>query len=110
MRNSVLWCWEQPIQVFIQGAMLTFHKKITDNSKTVEKIIALIKKIPKITQAELTNLTGLSRHGAEWNIRQLKQAGLLTRIGPDKGGNLKVIQTTRLASVSLVHISNNFGC
>ena len=78
--------------------------------KTVEKIIALIKKIPKITQAELTNLTGLSRHGAEWNIRQPKQAGLLTRIGPDKGGNLKVIQTTRLASVSLVHISNNFAC
>jgi len=33
-----------------------------------------------------------------------------TSIGPDKGGNLKVIQTTRLASVSLVLISNNFGC
>lgn len=58
--------------------------------KTVEKIIALIKENPKITQAELADLTGLSRRGIEWNIQQLKSLGLLTRIGPDKGGWWKV--------------------
>ena len=30
--------------------------------------------------------------GIEWNINDLKEKGLLKRIGPDKGGNWKVMK------------------
>ena len=50
----------------------------------------LIMKNPKITLSDLSKLTGLSRQGIDWNIRQLKSAGRIERIGPDKGGHWKV--------------------
>jgi len=54
--------------------------------KTVEKILNLIKDNPRLTQVELSAKTGLTRRGVEWNLKQLKQKGILKRIGPDKGG------------------------
>jgi predicted HTH transcriptional regulator len=58
--------------------------------ETVEKILDIIKNNPKVTQKELSNLTNLSRRGVEWNIAQLKQKGILTRIGGDRGGRWKI--------------------
>ena len=58
--------------------------------KTVEKIFSLIKENPHITQEELSKKTDLSRRGIEWNLQQLKQKGILKRIGPDKGGYWEV--------------------
>jgi ATP-dependent DNA helicase RecG len=57
--------------------------------KTREKIIRLIQEKPRITSSELADETGLTSKGIEWNIRKLKKAGLLKRIGPDKGGYWK---------------------
>jgi ATP-dependent DNA helicase RecG len=54
--------------------------------KSVEKIIRLIDSNPRITQKELSQLTGLSRRGVEKNIGILKAKNLIKRIGPDKGG------------------------
>lgn len=62
--------------------------------KTVEKILSLVKENPQITQTELSTLTGLSRRGVEWNIQQLKKKGLLTRVGPDKGGLWQINENT----------------
>jgi ATP-dependent DNA helicase RecG len=59
--------------------------------KTVEKIIEVISKNPQITQSALIKETGLSRRGVEWNIKKLKELGMIKRIGPDKGGNWEVI-------------------
>jgi len=59
--------------------------------KTVEKIISLIKENVKITQEELSVKTGLTRRGVEWNLQQLKEKGILKRVGPDKGGHWKII-------------------
>jgi ATP-dependent DNA helicase RecG len=62
---------------------------------TVEKILALIKDNPKITQRELMDKTGLSRRGIEWNLKKLKEEGLLSRIGPDKGGHWELINRNK---------------
>ncbi len=58
----------------------------TTTQKTVEKILALIKENPRITQKELSEKTGLTRRGIEWNLQQLKDKKIIRRIGPDKGG------------------------
>lgn len=58
--------------------------------KTVEKILALLRENPAITQREIAKKTGLNRSGAEWNLRQLKERGRIRRLGPDKGGRWEV--------------------
>jgi ATP-dependent DNA helicase RecG len=49
--------------------------------KSREKIIELIKANKFITQSEIAKLTGLSIKGVEKNILQLKDKGLITRVG-----------------------------
>jgi len=58
--------------------------------KTVEKILGLIRKNSRATQQEITENTGLTRRGVEWNLMKLKKDGIIRRIGPDKGGYWKV--------------------
>lgn len=63
-------------------------KKTTE--KTTEKIIAIVKAMPDVTLAELAEATGLSVDGVRWNIRKLKDANRIRRIGPDKGGHWEI--------------------
>ena len=58
--------------------------------KAVEKILSFIKENPAITQNELKLKTGLTRRGIEWNLKKLKDHGILRRIGPDKGGHWEI--------------------
>jgi len=60
--------------------------------KTVEKILCLIRENPKITQKKLSELTGLTRRGIEWNIEQLKKTNRLKRIGSDRIGYWEVVR------------------
>ena len=46
--------------------------------------------MPDVTTAELANATGLSIAAVNWNIRKLKDAGRLRRIGPDRGGHWEI--------------------
>ena len=64
-------------------------KKTT--KKTTEKIMSVMKSMPDVTLAELANATGISVDGVRWNIRKLKDANLIRRIGPDKGGHWEVV-------------------
>ena len=64
----------------------------TTTQKSDQKIIMAIKENPKITRAELQNITGLSESGVKKILRQLQQKGLLSRIGPDKGGHWEIIE------------------
>jgi ATP-dependent DNA helicase RecG len=59
--------------------------------KTVEKIIKLIQENPSVTTSELQKHTNLTRRGVEWQIKNLKEKGILKRIGPAKGGEWKII-------------------
>ena len=61
------------------------------NKKTDQKIISIMKSMPDVTLAELANATGLSVAGVRWNIRKLKDANLIRRVGPDKGGHWEVL-------------------
>ena len=60
--------------------------------KSKEKILALLSVNPHATTADLISETGLSVSGVEKNIRELKAAGRLRRVGPDKGGNWEVVE------------------
>lgn len=59
--------------------------------RTVEKILALIQGNTAITQNELIVATGLTRRGVEWNLKKLKEAGRIRRVGPDRGGRWEVL-------------------
>ena len=63
--------------------------------KSKEKILALLSVNPHATTADLISETGLSVSGVEKNIRELKAAGRLRRVGPDKGGIGKLWKSNR---------------
>jgi ATP-dependent DNA helicase RecG len=87
-------------KVLKSGFLVTFYRKPTEKPvqgtvvKTGEKIIALIRRNPAITRAEIAKNTGLSVRGVDWNVNELKKQGILRRIGPDKGGHWKVVKRT----------------
>jgi ATP-dependent DNA helicase RecG len=58
--------------------------------KTREKIIKLVKRKPEITINEMANQIGITEKGIEWQIKKLKKAKQLKRIGK-KGGYWKII-------------------
>ena len=60
--------------------------------KSREKILGLLKANPHLTQSELAKKLKLSVKAIEKNIRQLKDAQRLRRIGPDKGGHWEVVK------------------
>ena len=50
----------------------------------------MIRANPKITFAEMVENLGISRSAIQKHIVRLKDAQLLRRIGPDKGGEWRV--------------------
>ena len=60
---------------------------VTSNQETTqEKIINLIKKNPAITQVEMTKILDLIRDGISYNIKILKEKGIIERVGSTKNG------------------------
>lgn len=91
-------------EVFVDGFRVTLFKspqktahitiqkttQITPRKTRVETrdaMLRLIKGNPSITRKELPNFLNLTVKGIDWNIKQLKNTGILRRIGPDKGGH-----------------------
>ena len=62
------------------------------DQKSDQKILSIMKSMPDITMAEIANATGLSIAGVKKNIRKLKDANLIRRVGPDKGGHWAVVK------------------
>ena len=81
-----------PEPEFIQNDMFrtVIYRKQTVE-KTVEKILVAIKENPHITQNQMAEKTGLSRRGIEWNLKKLKEQGLIKRVGADRGGYWKIV-------------------
>ena len=63
--------------------------RVTDNQK---KIIDYLKENNRITTAELAQKVGISQRKVKENIRKLKEIGLLSRIGSEKGGYWVVME------------------
>jgi len=60
--------------------------------KTRDSMLRRIKENPSITRKELAKFLNLTVKGIDWNITQLKDARILRRIGPDKGGHWEVVE------------------
>lgn len=61
---------------------------------TAMKILAALQRHPTWSAAELAGKTGLTRDGVNWNLKRLKAAGRLRRVGPARGGHWEVVETT----------------
>lgn len=65
---------------------------VTSNQETTqEKIINLIKKNPAITQVEMAKILDLTRDGISYNIKILKEKGIIERVGSTKNGIWKIL-------------------
>jgi len=62
------------------------------SEKSSEKIIALVRKNPKLSAREIAGKIGISPRAVEKQIAALKEAGRLRRVGPAKGGHWEVIE------------------
>ncbi len=87
----------------VQGFRVTFNKPPQSREahrphessrplreKTRERILRVLRENPTITTLELSTAIGLSQKAIEWNIKKLKSARLMKRVGPDKGGHWEV--------------------
>ena len=65
------------------------REKSRDKSR--EKIINIIRNNPMVTQLELSNMLQISTKAIEKQIKNLKEDGIIRRVGPDKGGHWQVV-------------------
>ena len=59
--------------------------------KTADRLIELLSAHPDLTQAGMVSALGISRQAIQKHLANLKRAGRLRRVGPDKGGHWEVV-------------------
>ena len=77
----------------VDGMIVTSNQETTQETTqktTQEKIINLIKKNPAITQVEMAKILDLTRDGISYNIKILKEKGIIERVGSTKNGFWKI--------------------
>ena len=62
--------------------------------KTREKIIQTMREKPNITMSELAEYLEITLKGIEWQIKQLKDKGVIRRVGSDRDGHWEIIGDT----------------
>ena len=78
----------------VDGMIVTSSQETTQETTqktTQEKIINLIKKNPAITQVEMAKILDLTRDGISYNIKILKEKGIIERVGSTKNGIWKIL-------------------
>jgi len=78
--------------VFHRSPEFAMKEEPATTEKTRDKILDLVHAASEITTAEMAEKTGLTIWGIDWNIRRLKKAGRLRRIGPAEGGNWETVK------------------
>lgn len=63
------------------------------SQKSSQKILELVAADDKITTQEMADKLEISRRAVAKTIAKLQSAGILRRVGPDKGGHWEVIPT-----------------
>ena len=58
--------------------------------KTREKILRIVARSPEASIATLAAELRISAKGIEWQMKRLREEGLLVRIGADRGGHWEV--------------------
>ncbi len=59
-------------------------------TKTLVKILGLMRERPDITAEELAEEIGITKNGIRYHIKKLKSQGKIVRIDPSKYGQWKV--------------------
>ena len=59
--------------------------------KTVDKLVALLRAHPRLTQKGMAAALGISRQAIQKHLAHLKSVDRLCRVGPDKGGHWEVM-------------------
>lgn len=86
-----------------------FEKSTTDSARnsesdvtqqktsheTSQKIIELVKENANISTQEMAERIGIDRRNVTRAIHKLREAGIIHRVGPDKGGHWEIITTDR---------------
>ena len=75
------------------GTMETTPQK--SSQKSSQKVLELISVDDKITTQEMADKLEISRRAVAKTIAKLQSAGILRRVGPDKGGHWEIIPTDR---------------
>ncbi|QTA85213.1 winged helix-turn-helix domain-containing protein [Desulfonema magnum] len=52
------------------------------------KIAEIIRNYPHITRKEIARLLNISEDGVKYHLKKLGKCGMLTRVGPVKGGDI----------------------
>ena len=78
-----------PIETTVKGSQKTTQKS---SQKSSQKILLIVKNNPEITTEEIAQLIGITRRAVAKQIANLKKAGKLRRIGPDKGGYWEILE------------------
>lgn len=61
--------------------------------KTIDKILELIKTDPQVTAPMIAKALGISTRGVEKNLRQLRESGIIKRVGsPTIGGHWEILK------------------
>ena len=76
-----------------EKGVLGSEKSSEKASKSSEKILDLIKNKPTISAAEIAMEIDMSARGVEKQIRKLREAGIIKRIGADRGGYWEITVT-----------------
>lgn len=78
--------------IFDVSKITVFSVMVSDDTtqktttKTTTKIISAIINNPHIKQQELADLLGISFDGVKWQLKKLKESGILQREGNRRGG------------------------
>ena len=65
-------------------------KKFGEKQKSSVKILERIKQTPKITLEEIANVLGISKRAVEKQVKKLREANIIERIGSDRSGWWKI--------------------
>ena len=76
-----------------KGSEKSSEKTPNSSEKSSEKILNLIKNKPTISAAEIAMEIDMSARGVEKQIRKLREAGIIKRIGADRGGYWEITVT-----------------
>ena len=77
--------------IFITFMLKCILSSLNEMYESNQKILNDITANPKITIKELQDLIGLSESGVKKVLRQLKNDGLISRVGGAKGGHWEVL-------------------
>lgn len=84
---------EEPVGKYAAGNISEDPSSSLKSLKTTsEKIIALLKNNPRHSARTLAETIGITEKGIEKQLAKLKSQGLISRIGPAKGGYWEVVK------------------